>query len=57
MREVIAAIDENGDMMITQEEFMEVLENPIAAKALREVGVDAVELVDYAELGCFLKLF
>eukprot|EP00747_Dinoflagellata_sp_TGD_P050196 gnl/TRDRNA2_/TRDRNA2_146616_c1_seq1.p1 gnl/TRDRNA2_/TRDRNA2_146616_c1~~gnl/TRDRNA2_/TRDRNA2_146616_c1_seq1.p1 ORF type:complete len:244 (+),score=52.46 gnl/TRDRNA2_/TRDRNA2_146616_c1_seq1:22-732(+) len=49
LREVVTSLDENGDMRICKEEFMQVLENPIAARALREVGVDAVELVDYAD--------
>lgn len=41
-------IDTNG-RGITREEFGELLEQPYALKALKEVGVDAVGLVDFAD--------
>eukprot|EP00747_Dinoflagellata_sp_TGD_P133991 gnl/TRDRNA2_/TRDRNA2_175269_c1_seq2.p1 gnl/TRDRNA2_/TRDRNA2_175269_c1~~gnl/TRDRNA2_/TRDRNA2_175269_c1_seq2.p1 ORF type:complete len:224 (+),score=59.98 gnl/TRDRNA2_/TRDRNA2_175269_c1_seq2:100-672(+) len=42
-------MDGDGDDKITKAEFLEALQVTDAARALQYVGVDAVELVDYAD--------
>jgi len=46
----LSGIDANEDMQISQSQFRELLTNPKAAKAIEEVGVDAVALVDYGDI-------
>merc|ERR1719310_1466953 len=41
-----SGLDADGDHLIAKHEFEALLENPIAAKALSEVGVDVIGLVD-----------
>jgi len=42
-------IDANGDHLIAKDEFEALLENPAAAKALQDVGVDVIGLVDFTD--------
>lgn len=49
MQEVLDTIDQNGDGMISNDEFVKIMENPEATAALQEVGVDVIGLVDFAE--------
>lgn len=42
-------IDKNGDGEISRDEFMQILTNHQATRALAEVGVDPIGLVDFAE--------
>jgi len=44
-----SGIDANGDHLISRHEFEELLEHPGAAKAIQEVGVDVVGLMDFSE--------
>jgi len=44
-----SGLDEDGDHMISQSEFMALIQIPDAARALRELGVDCVALVDMAD--------
>mmetsp|Transcript_19226 Transcript_19226/g.43757 ORF Transcript_19226/g.43757 Transcript_19226/m.43757 type:complete len:219 (+) Transcript_19226:2-658(+) len=50
LQEVLALIDKNGDGMISNDEFMKILEHADAIDALQEVGVDVVGLVDFADM-------
>lgn len=43
-------LDMNGDGQISRSEFEKILEIPQAARALQDVGVDVVGLVDFAEV-------
>jgi len=45
-----SGLDADEDMQISRAEFASLLTNPKAAKAIQEVGVDAVALVDYADI-------
>jgi len=42
-------LDTDGDMKISRGEFSRLLSNPEAAKAIEDVGVDPVALVDYID--------
>merc|ERR1712045_916786 len=42
-------IDENRDQQISKQEFQVLLETPEAAKALLNIGVDVVGLVDFMD--------
>eukprot|EP00747_Dinoflagellata_sp_TGD_P166575 gnl/TRDRNA2_/TRDRNA2_189561_c0_seq1.p1 gnl/TRDRNA2_/TRDRNA2_189561_c0~~gnl/TRDRNA2_/TRDRNA2_189561_c0_seq1.p1 ORF type:complete len:738 (+),score=172.14 gnl/TRDRNA2_/TRDRNA2_189561_c0_seq1:158-2371(+) len=42
-------LDNNDDGLISKTEFKKILENKKAARALQEVGVDVVGLVDFAD--------
>jgi len=42
-------LDVDGDGLISKAEFLGILEYPQAVKALRQVGVDAVGLLDHAD--------
>jgi len=44
-----SGIDADADGMIAKKEFEALLENPRAAQALQEVGVDVVGLVDFTD--------
>jgi CRP-like cAMP-binding protein len=44
-----SGLDADGDHLIAKHEFEALLENPIAAKALSEVGVDVIGLVDFTD--------
>jgi len=46
---ILKQLDENNDERISREEFLAILGSPDAARALDEVGVDPVGVVDYAE--------
>jgi len=49
LRKVVDLLDTDGDLKISKVEFVEILENMEAARALQEVGVDVVGLIDFAE--------
>lgn len=44
-----SGLDADGDGMITKDEFEQLLDIPEAARALQEVGVDVIGLVDFAD--------
>lgn len=44
-----SGLDADGDHLIAKPEFEALLENPAAAKALQEVGVDVIGLVDFTD--------
>lgn len=44
-----SGIDSDGDHLISKDEFATLLENPMAAKAMQEVGVDVIGLVDFTD--------
>merc|ERR1719343_1400975 len=44
-----AELDDNHDLEITRSEFVMILDKPRAAKALSDVGIDVVGLVDLAD--------
>lgn len=44
-----SGIDENGDNLISKEEFKLLIEKPEAARALQNIGCDAVGLVDFSD--------
>lgn len=44
-----SGLDADGDKQIARDEFEYMLENPAAAKALTDVGVDVVGLVDFTD--------
>jgi len=46
---VVEEIDEDGDRHITKAEMVGILENASACRALKEVGVDVMSLVDNAD--------
>eukprot|EP00929_Paragymnodinium_shiwhaense_P068413 TRINITY_DN3439_c0_g1_i1.p1 TRINITY_DN3439_c0_g1~~TRINITY_DN3439_c0_g1_i1.p1 ORF type:complete len:989 (-),score=223.09 TRINITY_DN3439_c0_g1_i1:260-3226(-) len=48
IEKTLASLDSDSDGAISREEFKQLLYEPTAAKALHEVGVDVVSLVDYA---------
>eukprot|EP00929_Paragymnodinium_shiwhaense_P061111 TRINITY_DN3051_c0_g2_i2.p1 TRINITY_DN3051_c0_g2~~TRINITY_DN3051_c0_g2_i2.p1 ORF type:complete len:1150 (+),score=209.50 TRINITY_DN3051_c0_g2_i2:217-3666(+) len=49
MKMICEELDMNGDCLISKEEFMQVLTRHDACEALREVGVDPIDLVDAAD--------
>jgi len=49
MKDIMAALDVNGDGKISRKEFMKVLGNVPALKVLTEVGVDPAGLVDFVD--------
>jgi hypothetical protein len=51
MEEIISefSVDEDGNGQISKDEFMSLLENPEAARSLRDVGVDVIGLIDYQD--------
>mmetsp|Transcript_140864 Transcript_140864/g.357866 ORF Transcript_140864/g.357866 Transcript_140864/m.357866 type:complete len:772 (-) Transcript_140864:154-2469(-) len=46
---IVEEIDQDGDMSISKNEFKQILENVHACRALQDVGVDVIGLVDFAE--------
>jgi len=44
-----SGLDANGDNKISRDEFESLLEMPAAARALNDVGVDVIGLVDYTD--------
>jgi len=42
-------LDADGDQMISRVEFEALLENPAASKALTDVGVDVIGLIDFTD--------
>merc|ERR1712050_212633 len=44
-----AGLDTNGDNRISKAEFEQLLDNREAARALQEVGVDVVGLIDFTD--------
>merc|ERR1711972_268963 len=42
--------DEDGDGLLSYNEFLRLLENPLAVRALQDVGVDAIGLVDFVDV-------
>jgi len=48
--QIVESLDTDGDMMISKPEFLKILGNQQACKALHDVGVDVVGLVDFAEV-------
>ena len=48
-------MDSNSDGMISKCEFLSILENPDAARALQHVGVDPVEIVEYVDFTLNLR--
>jgi calmodulin len=53
-QEIMGALKESNmpvheNLIITKDEFQKMLMNPVAAKAIRTVGVDPVGLVDFAD--------
>eukprot|EP00418_Pyrodinium_bahamense_P061875 CAMPEP_0179090460 /NCGR_PEP_ID=MMETSP0796-20121207/41272_1 /TAXON_ID=73915 /ORGANISM="Pyrodinium bahamense, Strain pbaha01" /LENGTH=518 /DNA_ID=CAMNT_0020788033 /DNA_START=23 /DNA_END=1579 /DNA_ORIENTATION=+ len=53
MQSIVSSLDTDGNNQITFEEFKHILEFPEALRALEEVGVDPVGVVDFAELFFF----
>eukprot|EP00927_Polykrikos_kofoidii_P023617 TRINITY_DN21699_c0_g2_i2.p1 TRINITY_DN21699_c0_g2~~TRINITY_DN21699_c0_g2_i2.p1 ORF type:complete len:551 (-),score=100.24 TRINITY_DN21699_c0_g2_i2:199-1749(-) len=49
LRKVVEYLDTDGGGTISKKEFMQILENLDAIKALQDVGVDVVGLVDFAD--------
>lgn len=49
MQQITAEIDTDGDMLISQVEFKRILENRDACVLLKQIGVDPVGLLDFAE--------
>jgi len=49
LRSVVKLIDQDGSMSISKAEFKQILENAEAARCLQDVGVDVVNLVDFAD--------
>mmetsp|Transcript_10372 Transcript_10372/g.30821 ORF Transcript_10372/g.30821 Transcript_10372/m.30821 type:complete len:651 (+) Transcript_10372:119-2071(+) len=49
MKEIISQLDEDGSGAISKEEFQEILNNGEAVRALADVGVDPIGLVDFAD--------
>eukprot|EP00927_Polykrikos_kofoidii_P019656 TRINITY_DN19214_c1_g1_i2.p1 TRINITY_DN19214_c1_g1~~TRINITY_DN19214_c1_g1_i2.p1 ORF type:complete len:836 (-),score=158.75 TRINITY_DN19214_c1_g1_i2:122-2629(-) len=49
LRQVMLLIDEDGGGTISRDEFMQILDNIDAMRALQEVGVDVVGLVDFVD--------
>eukprot|EP00747_Dinoflagellata_sp_TGD_P085875 gnl/TRDRNA2_/TRDRNA2_163051_c1_seq2.p1 gnl/TRDRNA2_/TRDRNA2_163051_c1~~gnl/TRDRNA2_/TRDRNA2_163051_c1_seq2.p1 ORF type:complete len:143 (-),score=45.02 gnl/TRDRNA2_/TRDRNA2_163051_c1_seq2:237-665(-) len=49
LQDFLQEIDEDTDGKISKGEFVKILENVGAARALSEVGVDPVGLVDFAD--------
>jgi hypothetical protein len=45
---VLESIDEDGNQMISKDEFLHILTNPRACKAFYSIGIDVVGLVDFA---------
>lgn len=50
MRAILASIDQNGNGQISITEMKEILQIPAAVKALDNVGVDPVGMMDFAEM-------
>merc|ERR1719272_2035150 len=44
-----SGIDDNGDMRLSREELNQLLEIPEASRAIQDVGVDPIGLVDYTD--------
>merc|ERR1712226_1001435 len=42
-------VDQDGDLEISRKEFEDLLQQPKACKALQDVGVDVVGLVDFVD--------
>mmetsp|Transcript_3534 Transcript_3534/g.8804 ORF Transcript_3534/g.8804 Transcript_3534/m.8804 type:complete len:760 (-) Transcript_3534:34-2313(-) len=49
LRDVVAALDTDGDNQISKQEFLQMLGMPDVCRCLSEVGVDVVGLVDSAD--------
>jgi len=49
LEHILTFVDENNDGFIERDEFEELLTNSEAARALQEVGVDVVGLLDFGE--------
>lgn len=49
MLHLLKAVDEDGDVRISRDEFNKLLEKPKAIKALQEVGVDVVGLAELSD--------
>lgn len=50
VKTIVQELDTDGDNSISKTEFIKILENWDAVKALQEVGVDVVGLVDFADV-------
>eukprot|EP00929_Paragymnodinium_shiwhaense_P063985 TRINITY_DN3201_c0_g1_i1.p1 TRINITY_DN3201_c0_g1~~TRINITY_DN3201_c0_g1_i1.p1 ORF type:complete len:790 (-),score=192.92 TRINITY_DN3201_c0_g1_i1:89-2458(-) len=50
LEEVILEIDENSDMIVQKDEFLQIISSPQAVVALNDVDVDACCLVDFADV-------
>eukprot|EP00928_Gymnodinium_smaydae_P087036 TRINITY_DN71395_c0_g1_i1.p1 TRINITY_DN71395_c0_g1~~TRINITY_DN71395_c0_g1_i1.p1 ORF type:complete len:618 (+),score=93.08 TRINITY_DN71395_c0_g1_i1:100-1953(+) len=49
MEKIISALDNDGDLQISKDEFSKILENKEACETLFEMDVDPVSLVDFAD--------
>jgi hypothetical protein len=49
LAETLSELDSNGDCQISRTEFESILVHPQAARALHEVGVDVVGLIDFTD--------
>merc|ERR1740121_1009604 len=49
VRALLPSMDSDGDGMISEDEFVKILESAEAVRALTEVDVDVVALVDFAD--------
>jgi hypothetical protein len=45
---VLKDLDEDGNGMMSKDEFLQILEHPQACKAFQDVGIDVLGLVDFA---------
>jgi hypothetical protein len=50
LESIIEELDTDGDGMVSYKEFSQLMQRPTALRALQDVGVDPVGLVDFAEL-------
>lgn len=50
VRKIVEELDQDGGGTISKDEFVQILENMEAVKALQDVGVDVVGLVDFADV-------
>lgn len=49
LMDIIIEADEDGDGLMSHQEFLRILESPEGLRALETVGVDPVGLIDYAD--------
>lgn len=53
MREVVDELDNDNNQLLSYKEFAEIMKKPVALKALEDVGVSPMGIVDFVELFFF----